>query len=190
MNLKLTSLLSVLFFLTASFSHITYAESKADIQSKVSVCLSCHGSNGNSQIPGNPSLAGQPAMYIRAQLQNFQSGKRSNPIMKNMTANLSKQDIKDFSIYFSKLKSEGAGTNAPSLVTKGQPKAGMCQGCHGSNLQGRGGFPSLAGQQAVYLKKQLLNFKNRSRKGGPMNAITTSLSEQDINEISAYLGSL
>ncbi len=66
----------------------------------------------------------------------------------------------------------------------------MCSGCHGTTAQGRGSFPKLAGQQPEYLKKQLLSFKNGSRKGGPMNAITSSLSERDISEIAAYLGSL
>ncbi len=66
----------------------------------------------------------------------------------------------------------------------------MCAGCHGAKGQGKGNYPKLAGQQPQYLIKQLLNFKNRSRKGGPMNAIASTLTEQDINQIAAYLGTL
>ena len=38
------------------------------------VCLACHGPNGNSVVPANPSLAGQPAEYITLQLEHFKAG--------------------------------------------------------------------------------------------------------------------
>jgi len=190
MNFKKVSVLTCFIVFMFSFVQVVHAEKNDLTKNKVSQCLGCHGSTGNSRIPTNPSLAAQSAMYIQAQLQNFQSGKRISPIMQNMAANLSKQDIKEFSRYFSKLKPKSSGSDKSALVKAGQAKIAMCQGCHGSSLEGRGGFPRLAGQQPEYLKKQLLNFKNRSRKGGPMNAITASFSEQDINELAAYLGSL
>ena len=38
------------------------------------VCSACHGIDGNSAIPANPSVAGQPAEYISLQLAHFQAG--------------------------------------------------------------------------------------------------------------------
>jgi cytochrome c553 len=157
---------------------------------KAAPCLQCHGSNGNSKSPQYPSLAGQRALYIETQLKNFQSGQRTNSIMQGMVAKLTKSDILNISAYFADLTPESAGTSDLSLAKKGEQKFAMCTGCHGSLAQGRGGFPKLAGQQPAYIEKQLLAFKSRTRKGGPMNAMTSSLSEQDIKEIAAYLGNL
>src|SRR5262245_10742402 len=52
------------------------------------VCLACHGPGGNSVVPANPSLAGQPAEYITLQLAHFKSGVRANPIMQGMASTL------------------------------------------------------------------------------------------------------
>ena len=45
--------------------------------------------------------------------------------------------------------------------------ATVCAGCHG--IDGKSttpGFPNLAGQDFIYLKNQLINFRNKSRTGG------------------------
>ncbi|MFW5443024.1 MAG: c-type cytochrome [Methylococcaceae bacterium] len=175
-----------LLFLFSSFAHA------ADIdagKNKASMCFGCHGANGNSKIPQYPSLASQRATYIESQLKAFQSGERKNSIMQSMAANFTAQDIQNISAYFASISTESAG-GSEILAVKGKDKAAMCFGCHGTLAKGRGSFPKLAGQQPAYIEKQLLNFKNRSRKGGPMNAITSSLSEQNIKELAAYLGSL
>jgi cytochrome c553 len=179
----------IVFVTLFSFSSFTNA---ADIEAgkeKAAMCQGCHGKNGNSTVSQFPILAGQTANYLEYQLRGFQSGKRSDPVMPGIVANLNKQDFKDLSAYFSSIPTKSAGAD-PELALKGKNKVSMCLGCHGNEAKGRGGFPRLAGQHPDYLKKQLLNFKNRSRKGGPMNSIVSSLSEQDIDEISAYLGSL
>ena len=186
-QLRTLILISLTFLSLSSTAHAADISAGKD---KAIVCLQCHGSNGNSKNPQYPSLAGQRAMYIEAQLKNFQSGQRANSIMQGMVAKLTKSDISNISAYFAGLTPESAGAGDLSLAKKGQEKFSMCTGCHGSSAQGRGGFPKLAGQQPEYIEKQLLAFKNRSRKGGPMNAMTSSLSEQDIKEIAAYLGNL
>ncbi len=170
----------------------THSATAADIKAgekKASLCQGCHGTNGNSKTPQYPNLADQQASYIETQLKAFKSGQRTSSIMQDMAANLNNQEIKDLAAYFSSLTTETAGGDT-SLAKKGQNKFAMCAGCHGTKAQGRGSFPKLAGQQPEYLKKQLLHFKDGSRKGGPMNAISSSLSEQDMSAIAAYLGSL
>jgi len=162
----------------------------AATNSQAASCQGCHGVSGNSQTPEYPSLAGQKALYIESQLNAFKSGRRSNAVMQGLVANLSKKEITELAIYFSKLSPKSAGGSHATLVSKGKTKASMCMGCHGRNAQGQGGFPRLAGQQPKYLKKQLMDFKQGRRKGGPMNYITKSLSESDIEALAAYLGSL
>ena len=50
------------------------------------VCVACHGADGNSTIPANPKLAGQHADYIAKQLREFKSNTRSNPVMLGMAS--------------------------------------------------------------------------------------------------------
>ena len=66
------------------------------------VCAACHGADGaKPAAPENPILAGQYADYIFKALQDYKSGKRSNPIMKAFADQLSKQDMQDVAAWFS-----------------------------------------------------------------------------------------
>lgn len=185
---QLRRLTLILIFIFSSTHSVFAADAKAG-KNKAALCQGCHGIDGNSQSSQYPTLAGQRESYIEAQLKAFKSGERTNSTMQGMAANLTEEDIKNIAAHFSSLPTKSAGGDS-SMAKKGENKFSMCAGCHGAKAQGRSSFPKLAGQQPEYLKKQLLNFKNGSRKGGPMNAMTSSLSEQDISEIAAYLGSL
>lgn len=156
---------------------------------KASICKGCHGPNGVSSNPQRPNLAGQNAAYIRAQLRAFKSGTRKNSTMQSMAASLSKDDISSLAEYFSTLKAGSAGGD-PKLATQGKSKFIMCSGCHGATGKGNSHFPALAGQHPEYLIKQLKNFKAGKREGGPMPTMAKSMSDDDINKIAAYLGSL
>ncbi len=158
-------------------------------ETKATQCFGCHGQNGNSNIPLNPNLAGQQADYLNKQLKAFRDGSRNNAIMQGMAKNLSDTDIKNLAEYFAQQKTKSAGGNA-DLAKTGKEKAGMCLGCHGNKAQGRGSFPRLAGQHADYLIKQLQNFKQGKRTGGPMPSMVKNLSEQDIKALAAYFASL
>lgn len=72
--------------------------------------------------------------------------------------------------------------------------ATVCAGCHG--MDGKSvapGFPSLAGQDFLYLKNQLINFRNKSRTGGQsalMYGMVQGLSDEDIDKLATYFSSL
>ncbi|MBT9521450.1 MAG: c-type cytochrome, partial [Dechloromonas sp.] len=56
-----------------------------------SICVACHGADGNSPASANPNLAGQVEEYIAKQLKNFKPvgdkpPVRNNPIMAGMAA--------------------------------------------------------------------------------------------------------
>jgi cytochrome c553 len=68
---------------------------------KSAICAACHGADGNSVAPDFPRLAGQYPDYLVVTLQHYKSGKRKNPIMAPMVANLSAEDIADLAAYFS-----------------------------------------------------------------------------------------
>lgn len=72
--------------------------------------------------------------------------------------------------------------------------ATVCAGCHGMDgISVAPGFPSLAGQDFLYLKNQLVNFRNKSRTGGSapiMYGMAAGLSDDDIERLAKYFSSL
>ena len=88
---------------------------------------------------------------------------------------------------------------AQSAVAEGDPQAGRelgytCLGCHG--IEGyRNAYPSyrvpkLGGQKAGYLVIALQGYRSGERSHPTMQAHATSLSDQQIDDIAAYLASL
>ena len=72
----------------------------------------------------------------------------------------------------------------------GKQKAALCIGCHGvDGNSSNPAWPSLAGQHAEYLTKQVNDFKSKARVDGTMNAMVGSLSDADTANISAYFAS-
>jgi cytochrome c553 len=67
---------------------------------KAAVCGACHGITGSSVNPEWPNLAGQGEAYVVAQLQSFQQGARSNPLMTPMAVPLKEEDMKDLGAHF------------------------------------------------------------------------------------------
>jgi cytochrome c553 len=64
-----------------------------------------------------------------------------------------------------------------------------CVACHGA--AGNSAIaqnPKLAGQHEAYLYKQLMNFKGPDRNNAIMTMIATALTEDEMRNISAYLG--
>src|SRR5665647_1007802 len=84
------------------------------------VCSACHGNDGNSVAPVNPSIAGMPADYITRQLSHFKDGVRVSPIMQGIAAQLSPQDMVALGMYFSQQKPKGLAAKDATLVQAGQ----------------------------------------------------------------------
>lgn len=66
-----------------------------------------------------------------------------------------------------------------------------CIGCHGA-----GGvsvvptYPSLKGRNEAFVKENLTNFRSGTRQNPTMNAMAAGLSDADIENLAAYIGSL
>jgi cytochrome c553 len=88
----------------------------------------------------------------------------------------------------------GSIAKGEALVKTGASgKTIQCAICHGDDLKGLGEVPRIAGMQPVYLARQLICIQNGSSAGlavAQMKKVVSSLSEDDIIAISAYLGSL
>jgi cytochrome c553 len=170
------------------------------------VCIACHGPNGNSVVPANPSLAGQPAEYITQQLAHFKSGLRVNPIMQGMAATLQPDDMKAIGIYYSQQKPNGQAAKDPALVTAGQKlfRGGdtatgipACSACHSPNGAGLAkNYPRLAGQHADYTYAQLKAFKagergaDKDANGTIMVTIAARMSDAQMKAAAEYTSGL
>jgi cytochrome c553 len=188
------------------------AKSKPDLakakQIAETVCVACHGADGNSPTPANPILAGQGADYIFKQLTEFKSvdgkpGIRNNAVMAGMTATLSTDDMKALSVYFSQQKMRPSAATDAKLVEagkqlwrKGDFERGVpaCAGCHGPAGAGiPAQYPHLAGQYAEYTELQLKNFRSEERSNDPeraMRMIADKLSDKQIRALADYIAGL
>jgi cytochrome c553 len=159
------------------------------------LCTACHGPEGNSVIPGNPSLAAQPGQFISIQLYQFREGNRKDAQMTPMAANLSNKEMNELAAYFSKQKAVAPSHKTASESAADGPKLAQqlnCVQCHGPALRGQQHIPRLAGQQYEYLLTQLRKFKARTRGDfdGFMTQIAQPLSDKEIEILADYVAGL
>lgn len=196
--------------LAAAFAPVAHAQGDpAKAQQIVKqVCSACHGSDGNSTVATNPSLAGQHAAYIAKELSNFKAKpgsqpERVNPVMNGMAAPLSDDDIKNLAAYFSGQKPAPRAAHDAELVKLGRSiyRAGIaekgvpaCAGCHSPDGAGiPAQFPRLAGQHPEYIAAQLKAFRvgERANDANSMMRMTASrLSDKEIAAVAEYVAGL
>jgi cytochrome c553 len=162
---------------------------------KLALCAACHGKDGNSTDPQYPILAGQNWRYIYLELQDFQAGRRTDPVMSPMAAGLSKADMTALGNWYAAQKYKPTGFKTdPDKVKLGLAKADetLCDMCHLGHLSGQNEIPRVAGQHYAYVKKQLLDFKahRRTNDGGNMTSVAGTLSDTDIDNVAQYAASL
>ena len=69
----------------------------------------------------------------------------------------------------------------------GKQKAQICAACHGPDGNSVNAmWPSLAGQGAEYLRKQLLDYRSKTRVNDQMSPMAANLSDADIADLAAY----
>ena len=170
---------------------------------KATACGACHGSDGNSVSPQFPKLAGQNASYIQAQLANFKSGKRQNPIMSVQAKDLTDQDIQDIAAYFSGQIAHtgeadpGQEKQGEALFRYGNKDENVpaCASCHSAD--GAGNYlmkvPSLAGQHAGYVVAQLQAYAAGTRSTDPnkmMETVAGRLTPAEMQAVASYIEGL
>jgi cytochrome c553 len=189
------------------------AQAKPDLakaqQTASGVCAACHGADGNSASPANPSIAGQHADYITLQLMHFQSGIRPNAVMQAMAATLTPEDMRALGIYFSQQKAKPSMAKDKELVAAGQKiyrggNAGSgvpaCAACHspdGAGIPAR--YPRVGGQFSDYTLAQLKSFKAGTRgadkdgkdvNGKVMAQIASRMSDREMQAVSEFASGL
>lgn len=164
-------------------------------QPKAQACVVCHGPMGNSINPDYPILAGQTARYLYLELQDFKAGRRSDPRMSPVAAGLSREDMLDLADYFAQQRPNPVPFKADQArIDAGRLKAQevLCTMCHLGGFGGQNEIPRVAGQHDRYIVKQLQDFRGRKRTNdaGNMTSVSTGLSDEDIENLAAYIANL
>jgi cytochrome c553 len=167
------------------------------------ICLACHGPQGNSIVPAWPKLAGQHPGYVYKQLMDFKAGNRENAQMSPMAAPLTEQEMRDLAAYYaSQIQTGGAADPAlaqlgQKIFRAGNPESGVpaCSGCHGPAGMGMGlaKFPRISGQHADYTKQTLTYFRDGTRANDPngmMRGVAARMTDKEIAAVSQYLQGL
>ncbi|MCQ8102818.1 c-type cytochrome [Methylomonas sp. SURF-2] len=85
----------------------------------------------------------------------------------------------------------GGSARAASLYAGQAKAAAVCAQCHGiRNPSADAPFPPLGGRDVEYLKTAIRQYRDLTRKSDIMNAIAGSLTDNDINDIASYYGSV
>jgi cytochrome c553 len=158
-------------------------------------CFACHGENGNSANPRYPVLAGQSWRYIYIELKDFQEKRRSDPEMSPMAAPLTRDQQMALANFFAAQKPKPLAYQPDAArAEKGRKvsDATLCPMCHLGEFKGQNEIPRVAGQWPQYVSKQLHAFKARTRTNdaGNMTSVAASLSEDDIENLANYIGTL
>ncbi|MDD5295912.1 MAG: c-type cytochrome [Rhodocyclaceae bacterium] len=166
------------------------------------VCIACHGEDGNSVVPMFPKIAGLQEEYIVKQLKDFMSGKRKSDVMGPVVANLKAEDVAPLAAHYSSLKmkvGEAADKKAVEagklMYQDGNETSGVpaCLGCHQPMGAGKDIYPRIAGQQSEYVLQQLKNFAAGDRSNDPnrwMRSTAKRMTEAEMRAVAEYLAGL
>lgn len=177
--------------LTAFFVSVAHAQSAE----RLKVCGGCHGADGNSQLAGTPSLAGQPKVFLENYLVMTREGLRGPPVMQDLLKGVKDPEIVAMATHYSKLAPKAAdGALDKTLFERGKALAAKnhCGNCHSPNYYGREQMPRLAGQREDFLAATMLAYQQNRRPGGDtlMAAALYGIPEADIKALAHYLSRL
>lgn len=149
-------------------------------------CAKCHGADGNSNIPGTPSLAGQQPHYLVAAIREYHSGERKVAVMKSMLQSSDVIAIENLALYFSAQTPAQRTAPAHGDPAAGEPATAMCGGCHGPRgVSNDAATPSLAGQDPEYLVNAAKAYRT-TRQNWAMQRYVAALSDKDLENIAAF----
>jgi cytochrome c553 len=107
--------------------------------------------------------------------------------------NLAATELRDSQSGFVAYVPKGSIKKGEALVTTGgKGRFTACTACHGTDLQGLGPVPPLAGRSPSYIVRQLYDLKSGARAGlwSPlMKNVVAGLTDDDIVNIAAYAAS-
>jgi cytochrome c553 len=195
--MKAAAALLVAAALAAAASGAARAQGNPEAgKQKGAACAACHGIDGNAPDgQAFPDLAGQTARYLYLQMKDFKEGRRKDPLMSPMAANLSRDDMFDLAAYFSSQKHRPSSfkvDGAKAAAGKKVADAALCTMCHLGGFSGQNEIPRVAGQEYAYVVKQLQDFRarNRTNDAGNMTSVSKGLTDEQIDQLAQYITGL
>jgi cytochrome c553 len=162
-------------------------------------CVACHGERGIASDPKNPNLAGQSAVAIYKQLNDYKSGSRAHEIMTGIAQALEDAQVSEVAAHFASSNrlavdpsiAEVLDEDIRRLVERGDPARSLpaCNSCHGFNAGGPIETPTLSHQNRDYLARQLRAFRDSSRRNDiytRMRSVAAKLTDREIDKLAAF----
>lgn len=188
---------------------------QGDLARGILSCASCHGDAGNSTIPMNPNISGQPFEYTVKQLVDFvkpegeahaprRGANGADSLMTPFATAMNEEDRRNVAYYLAQqaldYDSAPAATNE-ATAERGQQiwRGGLpdrrvpaCAACHAPNGAGiPGQYPRLAGQFPEYIAEQLKLFRSGDRANNAMMTdIADRMTDADIAAVADYAAGL
>ncbi|MGD9953093.1 MAG: cytochrome c, partial [Burkholderiales bacterium] len=163
---------------------------------RLAQCGACHGADGVSAIPGTPSLAAQPALFVENQLVLIREGIREvQPAMAEALTGIRDAEIRALAKHYAALNPPApAGKPDAALARRAQAIAAKahCGSCHLPDYSGREQIPRLAGQREEYLLEAMRQYRDNRRTGGDtiMAASLYGIPDEDLQALAGYLARL
>jgi cytochrome c553 len=187
--------------LIAFFAPCGLAQPKAPAQAAAAppelaqACAGCHGPDGNSPIPGTPSIAGQPRTYLENTLVLTREGLRGNPVMQALFKGKTDAEIVAVSKHFTAQPVRPpSGTPDKALQARGRDVAAKlrCASCHDKTFRGREQMPRLAAQREDFLDARMVALRDKPPPGTDtiMAATLHGVSNADIKALAHFLAQL
>ena len=157
-------------------------------------CGGCHGLDGNASNPEYPNLAGQPEEYLISAMLDYRDGRRNDPVMPNAMHGYTDGMINDVAAYYASQKplkryALQAIDTYPDL-REARRIAKSCDACHGVNGNSHEkGIPSLTGMSVRYLTYSTKAYRDGLWDHGPMQVMTSYLTDQQIEEVAIHYAS-
>lgn len=160
----------------------------------LAACFACHGAGGVSQTPLTPSIAGQPAFYVVAQLFLFREGRRDSKEMVEAAKGLSDEELRALGEAISSLRPPPppASLLDSARFSRGRALAHKerCGTCHEPDYAGRENMPRLANQREDYLLKALRDYRKGVRVGygnAVMPELVSQLRDAELQDLAYFL---
>ncbi|MAS24268.1 MAG: cytochrome biogenesis protein ResB [Oceanospirillaceae bacterium] len=163
-----------------------------DGKERATLCVRCHGDDGNSKRDYIPNLASQNASYLFTQFEHFANGVRKDYVMSKLAVGLSKDDRIAVALYFAQMDVKPREQPVPSNARGAAVYNSVCFVCHGKEGHGSQQYPRIAGQPYAYLEATLMKFLNNDpeRQNSPMMGVIKNMNEQQLKDVAAFVANM
>lgn len=137
-----------------------------------------------------------PAFFLNIQMFMFREKIRVVPLMNQMMAGVSNNDLKALATAIAKLPAPQPTVDAPNAermaATRTLAEQNRCNVCHGSDYAGGENVPRIAGQREDYLAMTLREYKANTRRGydAAMSDVLHSVSDEQVGDLAYFLSRL